>query len=146
MTAQAGEGRPNWALQFIRVLRLKPRVAGYLSDRGTAHRSAGRLNAAISDFTQAIQAEKRFPIPYNNRADAYLATGALDLAIRDLNQALKLDPGFAVAYVNRATANAMLGQHDRIQRDVDAAVSLGIDRQALEDMLKEIRPRRRQKA
>ena len=74
-----------------------------------------------------------------------VATGALDWAVRDLNEAVKLDPTFAVAYVNRATANAMLGNDEQVRRDVSVAVSLGVDRQALEDMIREIRPRRRRR-
>ena len=82
---------------------------------------------------------------YNNRADAYIASGALDWAIKDLNEAIRLEPTFAVAYVNRATANAMLGNKDHVRRDVNVAVGLGVDRTALEDMIKEIRPQRRQR-
>ena len=41
------------------------------------------------------------------------------------------------------TANAMLGNEDRVRRDVNVAVGLGVDRGALEEMIKEIRPRRR---
>ena len=63
--------------------------------------------------------------------------------MKDLNEAIKLEPTFAVAYVNRATARAMLGQPEQAQRDINIAVGLGLDRGALEDLIREVRPLRR---
>jgi tetratricopeptide (TPR) repeat protein len=44
--------------------------------RGDAHKRAGDLDAAITDYSAAIRIEPRYTLGYSGRAEAYVRAGA----------------------------------------------------------------------
>jgi tetratricopeptide (TPR) repeat protein len=92
------------------------------TDRGLAQLLQNHQQAAIADFTQAIQFGAAVR-PYYNRGCAYHQQGNLAAAFRDFSQALQLDPTYAQAYLSRG-----LIWHERGERQA----AIGDLRQAAE--------------
>ena len=62
----------------------------------------------------------------------------LEEAVRAYTEVLERDPGPAMAYSNRGFAYPNLGRTEHVKREVNVAMGPGMDRQALEDMVKEV--------
>lgn len=63
---------------------------------------AGDYQAAVDAYSQAIEAEPRNPLLYNNRGVAYEKIGNFDAAYADYTQATTLNANYAEAFQNRA--------------------------------------------
>jgi tetratricopeptide (TPR) repeat protein len=74
-----------------------PHAAGALHSRGCAHGNLGNLDAAIADFTAAIELTSSEPIYrerpefYLERAEAYRRKGLLDLMKADIQKAGEIE-------------------------------------------------------
>ena len=60
------------------------------------------MDAALSDFSQAIKLNPKCPASYFRRGGAYMATGDTDAAIADFSQLIQLAPNDARGYECRA--------------------------------------------
>jgi tetratricopeptide (TPR) repeat protein len=73
----------------------------YLNDRGEIYVALEDLDAALEDFSLAIEVEPTMPEPYLNRARIYIANEETEAARNDLNRYLRIappnDPLYAVA-------------------------------------------------
>lgn len=107
------------------VLAKYPRVASAYNNRGYAIASAGNIEGAIADYTEAIRIDPAYAEAYSNRGNAYGARGDFEKAIADYNEAIRLQPQYAAAYTNRGHAYAAQRDFDRAIADYDT--SLGID-------------------
>ncbi len=97
----------------------------YYNNRGTAYVAEGEYDKAISCFTKALKARRKFPEAYCNRGIAYYEKGNYDRAIPDFNKAIELNPDFADAYYNRAIVYYHKKEYDKAWEDVHKAQSLG---------------------
>lgn len=88
------------------------------------HSKRGNRQAAIADYTQAIQKDPKNSNFYYNRGIEYAATGDKPRAIADYTQAIKLDKNFADAYYNRANANVATGNQQEAIADYQRAADL----------------------
>jgi Flp pilus assembly protein TadD len=68
------------------------------------------VDAAIAEYTQALQIDPNDPIVHNNLGFAFAAKGDFDLAVQHYRSALQLQPSY-----DRARANlvAALAKADR---------------------------------
>lgn len=108
---------------FTRAIEVEPAVFAYMN-RGVAYSRSGDSDAAIADFTTAIQLAPDEPLGYFNRGITYDEMGHHDAAISDLTSAIARDPDHVGAYVRRGTARLREGDHDGAFSDFDAAVQI----------------------
>ena len=80
--------------------------------------------AAVADFSLAIEADPHLTAPYHNRGIAFFWLEQLGAAEADFSKALALDPGLASAYHNRG---AVLIQMERIAGVADSRKALALD-------------------
>jgi tetratricopeptide (TPR) repeat protein len=105
----SGQGRPNnLALTYL--------------DSGNAKVAKGDSDAAIADYTRALQIDPAYAAAYNNRGYAKHVKRDLDGAIEDYTRALKLDPQFAFAYTSRGIARQAKGDLKGALEDYTRAV------------------------
>lgn len=94
------------------------------NNRGVIHRREYALEAAVADFTLAIELYPNYAVAYNNRGFAYRAMGDLDAAIADYSKAIEILPTYYVAYGNRSNAYGEKGDLDRAIADCDKVIEL----------------------
>ena len=81
--------------------------------------------AAVADFSLAIEADPHLTAPYHNRGIAFCWLEQFVAAEADFSKALALDPGLASAYHNRGI---VLIQMDRITAGVaDSRKAIALD-------------------
>ena len=78
------------------------------SGRAQALRGAGRQDAAIEDYTAALELNRTDTQVLYGRALAYAVTGQLDRAIRDLLEVTRLEPGNARAWQRLGITDVLL--------------------------------------
>lgn len=91
--------------EFNASLRIDPKSAPTLVDRGTAYNGLRKYDLAIADFNAAIKLAPNNYLAYNNRGVTHFRRNQLAQAISDLDKAIELDPNQPIAYLNRAGAS-----------------------------------------
>jgi tetratricopeptide (TPR) repeat protein len=86
------------------------------NNRASANEYFGNHDAAIDDYSRALQIDPHYATALYNRGSVYLTIGKPELAIADLDAAVLIAPKRAAAYHNRGLALLRLG-------DVAAAVA-----------------------
>jgi len=71
------------------------------NEQGITYLNQGNFNAAITEFTKAIEADHTNAAGYVNRALAYAKQGKIIDAISDSTQAIEINPKDFKAYTNR---------------------------------------------
>ncbi|MCY7351046.1 MAG: hypothetical protein LH606_10300 [Cytophagaceae bacterium] len=94
--------------------------------RGTARSLLKQYEAAIEDFTKAIQFNPKAKKAYLNRGIARKKLTDYDSALVDFNAALKLDARFADALYNRGLLHELLSQREKACPDYKAAQAAGM--------------------
>lgn len=100
-------------IAWTKLLDQLPQEAAIWSNRGNARVSQNKLEAAITDYEQAIELAPEAPDPYLNRGAALEGLGRWQDAIADYNHVLELDPNDPAAYNNRGNAEAGLEQWEQ---------------------------------
>jgi tetratricopeptide (TPR) repeat protein len=104
-----------------------PHTAWSYNERGNQRLARGELDAAISDYTEAIRLDDQFVWAYANRGLALLRQERYAQAIPDLDQALRLDPSLVDASLHRGMAHHELGHHDQAIADYTRVLRLQPD-------------------
>jgi tetratricopeptide (TPR) repeat protein len=91
--------------------------------RGVAYVTLLDYDRALTDFGDAIAADRTFAAAFANRAAVHAAKQGFELAIADLSQVLKLEPS-AIAFADRAGMYRLNGQNDQAIRDYGEAIRL----------------------
>lgn len=91
---------------------------------GSHERQKGNIDAAIADFTKAVELQPDYAVAYNNRGGAERAKGDLGAAVADYTKAIQLKPDFAGAYNNRGGAKRAQGDFDGAIADYSKAIEL----------------------
>ncbi|XP_071080039.1 tetratricopeptide repeat protein 13-like isoform X1 [Haliotis cracherodii] len=106
-------GSHDLAIQkFTKILQVKPRTVAAFYGRGVAYARKG-LNVpenavlALSDFTEAIQTDKKRHEAYERRAEVYISLGQYNEALEDLTVAIKHRPTEKL-YFMRGVINLLL--------------------------------------
>ncbi len=122
-----------------------PAGADGYNQTGVQHFEEGRLNEAITAYSEAISLDPENTAAYYNRGQAYFALGRPGRAIEDHTQAIDLslnDPQQTLAYAGRAMAYTLNGQDEEAQSDIAKAVELGFDPSLLVAMISELKNQR----
>ena len=90
--------------------------------RASIHSGAGDLDAAIADYTKALEIDANQDGCLNGRAWVRVRKGELGKAIADVDRAIAIDP-LANYYDTRAWAYFHRGDLDRAEKDVEAALA-----------------------
>jgi tetratricopeptide (TPR) repeat protein len=123
------QGKPEAAIQYY----TEAIASGELSEldlirahtgRGEALGNLGQQDAAIGDYTAAIEISLGESNSYNNRGVAYKRFGRYAEALKDFNTAISLDPGNAIVYLNRGGTYLEKKQFAEALADLDTALGL----------------------
>ena len=98
--------------------------AGMSGGRANDEMNKGNYDAAIADYTKAIESDPTLPVPYLNRGLAKQAKGDVDGAIADDDKAIELNPNYAAAYHNRGLAKMDKHDYDGAIADYTKAIEL----------------------
>lgn len=119
---------------FNEIKIYSPKSALSYEGFGMLYKKKGEYEKAIDQLSQVIKAHPDARL-LGNRADCYLAIKRLNDATADIHQALQLDPDDGYLYVLRAKLNKLRYNRTEMERDVDLAVSHGVDRHVVEQLL-----------
>ncbi len=108
------------------------RVTAHVN-RGVAYKLTGQLEAAIDDYTKALELSPESGDIYTTRANAFLEMAQLDAAINDANKALAFNPDYAAAYFVRGRIFEALGQKGFARDDFVRAYELAPDNKDIEE-------------
>lgn len=109
---------------FTESLKLNPRNAGVLNNRGQCHYLMKNHAVAISDFDAAVQIEPKHFVALNNRALAKIASGRLENARADVQRALTINPKYPEALLNRGVIHENTGHSKKAIKDYTAALKI----------------------
>jgi len=109
---------------FNESLRLQPKNAGALNNRGQTSYLKGDYQAAVADYTAAIAIDANNPLVLNNRALGYIELHDLSKAMNDIQAALKLVPKYPEAINNRGVVYQQLEKPDEAIADFTEALKL----------------------
>lgn len=124
-----------------------PNTAGALVNRGTARLANNEVDAAISDFSAAIQINPNLAPAYGDRAGAYLIKGNFAAAEADINRSIQLRPDDFRAYNLRCWSRAVENKKlDEALADCNTALKLAPDDPHVLDSLGVVEMRRGQYA
>lgn len=92
--------------------------------RGWYQLKSENPEAAIADYTRAIELEPQNPNHYNNRGNAFRALDRPKEATADFSRAIGINPEFAHPYHNRGLCRLDLGDFDGAIADQTKAIEL----------------------
>jgi tetratricopeptide (TPR) repeat protein len=95
--------------------------------RAEAYIITGRLDEAISDYSEALRLDPKFEPAFNGRGNAYFLNHEYDKAISDYTNAIRIDPQFKIAYNGRANAWQFKKQYDKAIADNTEAIHIDPD-------------------
>lgn len=102
----------------------KPEEAKQYASWGTQKMQQGQYEAAVKDFTQAVQLDPDAAAIYVNRGLAQHRMGDLGAAAQDYDKAIALNPQLAEAYNNRSHVRFEQKQYEAALEDANSAVAL----------------------
>jgi tetratricopeptide (TPR) repeat protein len=102
-------------------------VAADYNNRGLTYHTLKQYEAAIADFTHAIELDPADVKPYFNRGLTYHALRQHEVVLADYTRAIELDPDLAEAYVSRGLTYRDLKQYETALTDLTRAIELDPD-------------------
>lgn len=94
------------------------------NNRGFARLRLAEVQAALKDFTQAIELNPNDALAWNNRGDVYLESGNLERALEDYAQAARLNPNNPKTFYNLGVIHSRLGNKEKALEDFTKAIEL----------------------
>ncbi|MBW4555263.1 MAG: tetratricopeptide repeat protein [Trichormus sp. ATA11-4-KO1] len=95
-----------------------------LYQEGVRKYQAGKYQAAVDDFTQAIELDPQNALAYNKRGNAFYQLGNYQQAQADSSKAISLNPQNANAYYDRGFSLYELGKYKEAIADYTKAIEL----------------------
>ncbi|MCC6613807.1 MAG: tetratricopeptide repeat protein [Anaerolineae bacterium] len=114
-------------LELYPVEAYPEQTAEALNMLGNVRREQGDLEAAIDQYTQAIEVQDDLAIAYNNRGWAYFNLGEYEEALADYDAALAHDSNLGYAYNNRGLIHQYRGELGEAASDFEHAITLGAE-------------------
>jgi tetratricopeptide (TPR) repeat protein len=106
------------------------RQAIAITFRGFAWKTKGDLQRAFADFSEAINLDSHFALPFEARGDILRANNQCEEAIADYDRAIKLAPERAPVYISRSLCLIDRKDLDRAVADLDQAIKIDADNKA----------------
>jgi tetratricopeptide (TPR) repeat protein len=106
------------------MIRINPKDAEALFNRGVMNENLMKASEAISDYTEAIKADPRFHKSYVNRGILLASVGKYREAIQDFNQALEIEPESPETYMNLGTTYGEMGKYSEAIAMFNASIKL----------------------
>jgi TonB family protein len=101
-----------------------PPDAAFYEKRADESLTKGEADAAIADYTKAIELKPNASKTLKGRANSYFAKGLYAQAVTDLTRVIELEPADASAYARRAQAYEKQGTADLALEDYKKAYQL----------------------
>jgi serine/threonine-protein kinase len=111
------------ALGLGALLLVDPLRSRYWIDRGSEQLKSDNLQAAIANYSQALQADPNNAEALFQRGAAYGEAGDYQKAIADLDRAIRLRPRHAPSYFQRGNARYRLSDARGAIEDYDRALT-----------------------
>jgi Tfp pilus assembly protein PilF len=111
--------------------------------QGIEYIRQNNTNAAIEEFTKAIEIDPSYSYAYYNRALEYYRIGELERCLADYNKAMELEPDNPYWTYERGYLHLKLGYREKAIIDLEKAIELGLpadDKQQAEEALAELKP------
>ena len=106
---------------------MNPQHANTYINRGFAYETKGEFDAAIRDYTKAIELNPQHAEVYTARGVVYWQKGNVDAAIQDYTKAIELNPQYAKVYTARGVAWLHLREWEKAKADLSIAKNMGVD-------------------
>ena len=106
------------------AMRLDPKDAIPVVNRGLAYSRKGDVERAIADYTEAIRLNPNYARAFNDRGFDYAKKGENDRAVADYTEAIRLNPNYVMALNNRGNAYSKKGDNDRAIADYTEVIRL----------------------
>ena len=84
----------------------------------------GNYNAAISDYSQAIELNPQNAIAYRNRGTAYANLKEYSRASNDFSKVIELEPNNYAAYIGRGASYIYLQKYNSAIKDLTRAIEI----------------------
>ncbi len=112
---------------YTRAIQARPDAPDRYCDRAVAHAYQNDLEAAMSDYAEAIRLQSRYAPAWEGRASVELRRGNLQQAVDDATIALCLAPDYVDAVIVRGAAYSRLGEYEAAIADLNEAVAAAPD-------------------
>ncbi len=96
-------------------------------NRGQVYAGLGRIEAAVADYTEVIEADPNFAEYYFDRAGLLRRLGRDAEALADYTTATRVSPPFAEAFYNRGDLLLELGDPEAARADLDRVLEIDPD-------------------
>ncbi|MBK8782378.1 MAG: tetratricopeptide repeat protein [Anaerolineales bacterium] len=111
--------------------------------QGIEYTRQGNNDAAMEEFTNAIEIDPTYYFAYYNRALAYYRIGDLESSLADYNKAIELHPDNVYWTIERGFLHMKLGDQEKAIIDLERSQELGVPyeyRQRVEEALAQLKP------
>jgi tetratricopeptide (TPR) repeat protein len=88
------------------------------------HAAEGKLDAAIEEYSEALEVDPELYLVYFNRGKLYWRKGEIAKAMADFTMAIRLEPGLAATYVCRGDVLFEQGEYKAAKQDYSKALEL----------------------
>jgi len=92
--------------------------------RGQGLLLLGKVDDALSDFTETIKRNPRYANAYKWRGIVYFKTNRYVEATNDFSRFIELEPDNPYGYVNRGSALAQIGNYDKALADFNRSIEI----------------------
>jgi tetratricopeptide (TPR) repeat protein len=112
---------------FTEEIKKNPTDSGLLAKRSKAYEIVGNLDAAISDYDEAIRISQNNGNNsswLNNRANLYLKRRQIEKAIEEYTKAIEQWSSTAIYFNNRGNAWMALGEYEKALADYEKGIQV----------------------
>ena len=111
--------------------------------QGIEYRRQENNEAAMKEFSRAIEIAPDYSLAYYNRARIYYQRGDLDNSLAEYSKAIELDPNNPYWTYERGFLYLQLGDQEMAIIDLEKSLELGLPldyRQKVEEVLEQLSP------
>lgn len=131
----APEVKPQPTATPVPVATPKPPDASYYKNRGNANFVMGEYDAAVADYSKALEMNPTDSTTFFSRGMAYFNKKNFIPAIGDFDKVIELDPTESMAFYHRGVALENTGKFEKALEDLKKAVELDADNEPAKNAL-----------
>jgi len=99
-------------------------MATSLAGRGQSHKTAGRYEEALTDFTRAIEVAPNLTWAIADRGETYQLMRRYEEALTDLTRAVDLNPHLTSAITDRGETYRLMERYEEAVADLNRAIEI----------------------